>query len=138
MPESAPVTGPLSFATDVKTLGIGILLLAGTGFGAYYLINKAIQDKKKQDDVDKSLQLGDPNNYALRLRMAIHNDHWYEWWVDIPRIVGIFQQIPDKNTYKLTVISYRTQFNRDLSKDLKDNLSQSQMAQLINIYARKK
>lgn len=127
-----------STGSNVKAFAIGAVLLTGTAMGAYFIVKNEIEKKKQDSAVDKSFDAGDPNNFALRLRMAIQNDHWFQWWADIPKIVQVFKEIPTKDSYKKVLTAYRNQFKRDLNSDLKEKLSQKDMAVLLQIYGRKK
>lgn len=130
--------GNTSTGSNVKAFAIGAVLLTGTAVGAYFIVKNEIEKKKQDAAVDKSFDAGDPNNFALRLRMAIQNDHWFQWWADIPKIIQVFKEIPTKDSYKKVLTAYRNQFKRDLNIDLKEKLSQNDMAVLLQIYGRKK
>jgi len=120
IPSKSPMVtvpaGPLSFASDVKTLGIGAVLIVGTALGSYYLIKKESKNMKQEEAASNSLVFGTSENFAMRLRMALKNDQWYQWWADFPSVLKVFKEIPTRSAFRQVVAKYKELYNENLDK----------------------
>ena len=70
--------------------------------------------------------------------MAFDNDNWGSWGTDEEVIFSVFREIPSKSLYSKVQRAYQSLYNRNLNRDLEEELSSDEYNEVIRILNAKK
>lgn len=117
------------FSTQEKILYItgGILLLGGGFFFGHKLVQNALANREENNSIEE----GAPATYAKQLRMAFENDGWPG--TNTTELRRILSEIPSREVLDKVAKSYSKLFNRNLMRDLSDELQSSQYNEMLQI-----
>src|SRR5688500_6954661 len=119
---AAPAYTTRSQAEDFRTyvlysiLGVGAA--AGLTFLGVTLVKKTREKTLRTNAERNSLDPGEADNLAKRLKMAFDNDTWGGWGTDEERVYQVYREIPDRNFYRIVQREYASMYNTELNSDL--------------------
>lgn len=103
--------------------------------GAVWLISKSIKRVNSTKEHNKSFEEGKSATYAKQIKMAFENDGWFG--TDTESLRRVFQEIPSKEVFAQTSVSYKKMYYRNLYKDLQDELQSTEYNEMMAIIAGK-
>ncbi|HYD22682.1 MAG TPA: hypothetical protein VEB40_14470 [Flavipsychrobacter sp.] len=106
---------------------LGIIVLGGAVILGRSMVKKqqaAIEEKKSFDD-------GSHAAIAKQIKMSFENDGW--WGTDEDTLRYALRRVTSKEDFKKVMSSYERLYNSSLLRDMKDELSSSEYAEMIAI-----
>lgn len=103
--------------------------------GAVWLISKSVKRMNSTKEHNNSFEDGQSATYAKQIKMAFENDGWFGTNTDELR--RIFREIPSKEVFSKTALSYKKMYYRNIYKDLQDELQSSEYNEMMAIIAGK-
>jgi hypothetical protein len=116
-----------------KVIGwtLGVIGLGTAGYFGYRYYKKTLQGKVEE----KSLSIGNPENYAMHLKKAFDNDGWPGTNND--EVFKTFEEIPSYAGFLATKKAYSKLTGNILEHDLDDELSLRELRKIEEILQKK-
>ena len=129
-----------SFLNDTdKTIIRGTVYgLSALAVGTILFFSGRAIYRKRKSNKSESLSLNDNStqNFAKRLKMAFDNDGW--WGTDVENVRKVFVELPSKDEFEKVKKEYKNiTKGGNLVKDLTDELTNTEYAEMQNILAAK-
>jgi len=116
-----------------STLGVAAatgLFLLGRHFYNRWQANRTL---------NRSLQEGDPAQYAMQLKMAFENDMPFGTGTDEDAIIKVFEALPSQRMYARVQEAYKHMTKgQNLNEDLKEELDTEDLNKVMRILHSKK
>jgi hypothetical protein len=128
---------PSSQSSELTTrekIQYGLIGLAVLG-GAAFLINNLIKKSKSNLEERFTLEDGSAATFAKQLKMAFENDGWMG--TDEEAIRQVLRKVASKEDFQKVIESYQRLYSNSLLRDMKDELSSSEYAEMIAIISSK-
>ena len=128
---------PSSQSSELTTrekIQYGLIGLAVLG-GAAFLINNLIKKSKSNLEERLTLEDGSAATFAKQLKMAFENDGWFG--TDEEAIRQVLRKVASKEDFQKVIDSYQRLYSNSLLRDMKDELSSSEYAEMIAIISSK-
>lgn len=128
---------PSIYSSELTTrekIQYGLIGLAVLG-GAALLINNLIKKSKSNLEERFTLEDGSAATFAKQLKMAFENDGWPG--TDEEAIRQVLRKVASKEDFQRVIDSYQRLYNNSLLRDLKDELSSSEYAEMVAIISSK-
>lgn len=128
---------PSSQSSELTTrekIQYGLIGLAVLG-GAAFLINNLIKKSKSNLEERFTLEDGSAATFAKQLKMAFENDGWFG--TDEEAIRQVLRKVASKEDFQKVIDSYQRLYSSSLLRDMKDELSSSEYAEMIAIISSK-
>jgi len=109
----------------------GVLLIGGS----FFIGRKLVKTGFANHEENKSVQTDSPANFAKRIKMAFDNDGW--WGTDEDALRKTLREIPDRSVLEDVAKSYQRLYSTPMMKDMEDELTTSEYAEMANIIAAK-
>ena len=110
---------------------IGLAVLGG----AAILINSLIKKSKSNLEERLTLEDGSSATFAKQLKMAFENDGWPG--TDEEAIRQVLRKVASKEDFQKVIDSYQRLYNDSLLRDMKNELTSSEYAEMIAIISAK-
>jgi hypothetical protein len=123
--------GELTTKEKIQYGLIGIVVLGG----AFMLVRSVV--RKSRSNLEERLTLEDGNaaTYAKQLKMAFENDGWPG--TDEDAVREALRRIASKEDFKAVIDSYQRLYNESILRDMKDELTSSEYAEMLAIISSK-
>lgn len=99
--------------------------------GSILLGRKLVRTGIANIEENKSADTLSPSNFAKRIKMSFDNDGW--WGTDEEALRVTLKEIPNQLVFKEVLKSYQRLYNSPLMKDMEDELTSSEFAEMTNI-----
>lgn len=124
--------------TDKTIIRVFAYSAGALAFGSILFFSGRAIYRKRKAAKSENLALNDNStqNFAKRLKMAFDNDGW--WGTDVEAVRNVFKDIPSKDEFVQVGKEYKNLTKGgNLIKDLSDELTDSEYAEMQNILAAK-
>ena len=118
---------------NLKTVVIYSTLGLGTATGLFFLARHFYKKTRANVSQKRSLEVGDPAQFAKQLKMAFDNDNYAGWGTNEKMVMQVFNEIPSKSMYSKVQKEYANLYGKSLNADLEDELSSEEYNELIRI-----
>ncbi|MBX3164685.1 MAG: hypothetical protein KF900_09395 [Bacteroidetes bacterium] len=111
-------------------------VLAALGLGGLVLLGKKAIDRAVSNKAhSKSFEDGTPETLAKQIKMAFENDGW--WGTDTEALRRTLISIKSKDELNKVFKAYQKEYNRNMYKDMSDELQASEYNEMLQIIAGK-
>lgn len=122
--------------SNSKSLGINLLLgfvgVAAVG-GLTLGTVKIVQAVRRKNEYEGALTYEKPASIASEIYMALQNDMMFGWGTDEEAVFAAFNRIVSQTHFSQVQDSYRTLYQKDLNRDLQDELSSEDYQKIMNV-----
>ncbi len=119
----------ISISNHVTT----VLLAGGVGLGIFFGIRAVAKNFKKGIRERQALIPNNPAAFASQLKLAFENDNAFGWGTDEAAVFSTLEEIPNKATFNSVQRAYRDLYGKNLSADLKSELTVAEYNQVLQI-----
>lgn len=123
-------TQPKETWTMKERIVYGLLGLIGVG-GTIWLGRKIILNARANKEQNQTFEDGNPATTAKQIKMAFENDGWPG--TDTKALRQVLVSIQSQADWNKTVKSYEKLFNRNLLKDMSDELQSTEYNEMLQI-----
>lgn len=124
-------TGALTTREKIQFGLLGIIVLGG----AVIIGRKLILQSKANSEEQKTYEDGSAAAFAKQIKMAFENDGW--WGTDKTALRQAIRNIPSKEDFVQVMTSYNRLYNRQLMRDMQDELKSTEYNEMLAIIAAK-
>lgn len=122
---------PLTTREKLKYGLISIIVLGG----AIIIGRKLILQSRANNEEQKTFEEGSAPAIAKQIKMSFENDGW--WGTDKNALRQAIRSIASKEEFKRVMDSYNRLYNRQLMRDMQDELKSTEMSEIMAILAAK-
>ncbi|MGB3465079.1 MAG: hypothetical protein WBA74_07410, partial [Cyclobacteriaceae bacterium] len=107
------------------------LLAIGAAAGVFLGIKAVVNNFKQGIREQQALIDGNPAAFATQLKLAFENDNYFGWGTDEDTLYQVLETIPSKAAMLQVQRAYRDLYGRNLSADLKNELTTQEFAKAL-------
>jgi hypothetical protein len=123
-----------STMTTKEKIQYGLLSVVVLG-GAFMLVRSVVRKSRSNIEERMTLEDGSAATYAKLLKMAFENDGWPG--TDEDSVREVLRRIGSKEDFKAVIDSYQRLYNESLLRDMKDELTSTEYAEMLAIISAK-